>query len=754
MGLFAIINFDNLEVIFNNNRAQRGAIFYHDDILSAVDCLDDDGIPAPIQSLSIRTQCFFTTAENVNVINIGNAASDIGNILFGGNLKRCNREHAAQEFIDLFHTDDSVQNITSNPYQIVFCRNDRSFIVPSRALPPITITTIPGKLFSVSLAGQNQLLTSISTTVRAEISAQSNLTSRLGSFQSSQMIKDSCTNLNYSVFSQAKSTELTFYAEGPCNKLGTAAIKVQVELGSCPNGFELVVDECICEADLLIYTSMCNVNDETILNNGNFWARGLYDDNGSYIGIESFPNCPFDYCKKEAVNFTLLYPDKQCAHNRSGIICGQCVENYSLTFGDVQCSDCSKTNPGITFGILLLFAFIGIILVVLLILLKMTVASGTLNGLIFYANIVDANRDIFIPQGGWLRVFISWLNLDFGFSTCFYSGMDMYGYTWLQFLFPFYIWMLIVILIVISRRSAWVTKRVGSNPVAVLATLIFLSYAKLLRTIITVFYFATLQLPHGQTSTVWLYDGNIPYLRGKHLALFIFALIFFILLFLPYNFLLVVGPWLQTISGERVNDSKLKASVRKTLVGWCEDYRIKSFIDTYTVAYNPHHQYWTGMFLMLRCILFVVFAISAFRNSSATLMAVTTSLLAIVTLTRVFTGRIYKNWYVDILEGVFLLNLGILSVATSHNMMTGGNQQLVAHLSGGASLVLFILIVAYHVFKQMRGAYVCGVISTKLRKKLRPLKIHGDYQEQLLPSPTSEQELTPITTVITLPNSN
>ena len=150
----------------------------------------------------------------------------------------------------------------------------------------------------------------------------------------------------------------------------------------------------------------------------------------------------------------------------------------------------------------------GIILVILLILLKTTVASGTLNGLIFYANIADANRDIFIPQGGWLRVFISWLNLDFGFSTCFYSGMDMYGYTWLQFLFPFYIWMLIVILIVISRRSAWVTKRVGSNPVAVLATLILLSYAKLLRAVITVFYFATLQLPHGQTSTVWLYDGK------------------------------------------------------------------------------------------------------------------------------------------------------------------------------------------------------------------------------------------------------
>ena len=428
--------------------------------------------------------------------------------------------------------------------------------------------------------------------------------------------------------------------------------------------------------------------------------------------------------------------------------------NYSLTFGDVQCSDCSKTNPAVTFGLLLLFAFVGIILVVLLILLKMTVASGTLNGLVFYANIVDANRDIFIPQDGWLRVFISWLNLDFGFSTCFYSGMDMYGYTWLQFLFPFYIWMLIVILIIISRRSAWVTKRVGSNPVAVLATLILLSYAKLLRTVITVFYFATLQLPHGQTSTVWLYDGNVPYLRGKHLALFIFALLFFVLLFLPYNFLLMAGPWLQNISGEKINDSKLKAQLRKVFTDWYEDYRIKSFVDTYTVAYNPSYQYWTGIFLILRCILFLVFATSAFRNSSVTVMAVTTSLLAIVTLTRVFTGRVYKNWYIDILEGVFLLNLGILSVATSHNMMTGGNQQLVADLSGGIFLILFLLIIAYHVSKQAVSTDLCRRIRMKFKRRFRPLMDHDDQQAQLLSDVVENpQEVAPITTVISVPST-
>ena len=747
LGMFSTIHFNDLAVTFANNRAERGAIFHHDDVLSSVDCLDNTGLPASItEPLSVRTECFFSQPNNVKVMNSGNIASDVGNILFGGNLERCNRENAAKKFMYLFHTDDSMQNISSNPYQIVLCKNNK-FVKYSG----ITINGIPGKLFSVSVAGLNQLLKPISSTVRAEIteSVKSNFTARLGSFQNNQLTNHSCTELNYRIFTKASSVNLTLYAEGPCNKLGTAAKVIEVELGKCPNGFELVRDECICEADLLKYTTVCYVDDQTIQNGGNFWAGGLYDDNDSYVGIVSFPNCPFNYCKKEVVNSTLLNPDGQCAHYRSGTICGQCMVNYSLTLGNVQCSDCSKINPALTFGLLILFAFVGIILVILLILLKMTVASGTLNGLIFYANIVDANRDIFIPQAGWVRVFISWLNLDFGFGTCFYSGMDMYGYTWLQFLFPFYIWMLIMILIVISRHSAWVTKRVGSSPVAVLATLILLSYAKLLRTVISVFYFATLQLPHGETSTVWLHDGNISFLQGKHLALFIFALLFFVLLFLPYNFLLVVGPWLQNISGERDDESKLKASVRKILVGWFEDYRIKSFVDTYTVPYNPGYQYWTGIFLMLRCILFLIFATSAFRNSSATLMAVTTSLLTVTFLTRVFTGRIYKNWYVDMLEGLFLLNLGILSVATSHTLMTSGNQQLVANLSGATSLILFLLIVTYHVFKQILSTDLYEVIYMKLKRKFCPVTDDDDREIHLL----LPQEVTPMTTIISLPGS-
>ncbi len=64
-----------------------------------------------------------------------------------------------------------------------------------------------------------------------------------------------------------------------------------------------------------------------------------------------------------------------------------------------------------------------------------------------YANVVNTFNDALFPSNtlSWIivKVFISWLNLDFGISTCFYEGLDAYSYTWLQFVFPFYLWFLV-----------------------------------------------------------------------------------------------------------------------------------------------------------------------------------------------------------------------------------------------------------------------------------------------------------------------
>ena len=65
-------------------------------------------------------------------------------------------------------------------------------------------------------------------------------------------------------------------------------------------------------------------------------------------------------------------------------------------------------------------------LVLLLLVLRLTVAVGIINGLVFYANIFAMNSATFSPHSNVLTVFIAWLNLDLGIETCFYDAMDAY----------------------------------------------------------------------------------------------------------------------------------------------------------------------------------------------------------------------------------------------------------------------------------------------------------------------------------------
>jgi len=70
-------------------------------------------------------------------------------------------------------------------------------------------------------------------------------------------------------------------------------------------------------------------------------------------------------------------------------------------------------------SLLLPLAIAGLALVFVLMLLNLTVSIGSINGLIFYANIVRANHAVFFPPGdtSFFTVFIAWLNLDLGIET-------------------------------------------------------------------------------------------------------------------------------------------------------------------------------------------------------------------------------------------------------------------------------------------------------------------------------------------------
>ena len=219
---------------------------------------------------------------------------------------------------------------------------------------------------------------------------------------------------------------------------------ITVTLQSCPPGFTLLGDPpgCDCYPALTEREVKCDFINGTgyISWNGPMWLN-MNTNFTDQIVIAQY--CPSEHCQTGEKMVSLQDdPDAQCVFNHAGRLCGGCKENYSLALGSSHCIYCPKNNY---LALLIWFAAAGVLLVFVIAAFNLTVTEGMINGLIFYANIVWAYRGIVFPQPtetnvvqSFLKVFVAWINLDFGIQTCFFDGLTAFWKTWLQFVFPIY----------------------------------------------------------------------------------------------------------------------------------------------------------------------------------------------------------------------------------------------------------------------------------------------------------------------------
>ncbi len=67
-----------------------------------------------------------------------------------------------------------------------------------------------------------------------------------------------------------------------------------------------------------------------------------------------------------------------------------------------------------------------------------------------------------------------------------------------------------------------------------------------------------------------------------------------------------------------------------------------------------------------------------------------------------FIGLMYQNLYLDILDGTFLFNLGLLAAATLYAREASGNQAVVGYTSVTIALVTFVGIAIYRIYLQLK----------------------------------------------------
>ena len=691
----------NTTVLFLNNTAKGvgGAIY-------------SSSVTNSLLSIYEYKPCTLALSEdNFKPLFLNNTAGLGGDNIYGGNYWGCcdgvaysypfctSGHHPSNRsilyFSEMVHCSDnklfkSFQQkpisslVTSSPLGVCICNEDNAINCSTRSVDRLIY---PGQSISLSLAtvgvcggiSPGELVTSNSSMTEVVLLNVSQATSGRN-----------CIKFGYKVYSQFSNGSI--FLEHAINLeeriLPDSSLMVNVTFLQCPVGLTLSSKACQCNNAIeSINGTQCSSDwmPHPIRRSGNNWLSY----NQHYNCTVAHENCPFDYCNTSAVYLNLTHPDLQCTNGRSGTLCGECQTGLSLTLGSNKCESCNKKYLSLEVA----FIVAGIALVVFLLGCNLTVSVGSINGLLFYANMIKLNESTLFPNGVSIPVlsqFIAWLNLDLGIQSCFFNGLDGYWKTWLQFVFPVYIWLLIGIIIIGSYYSGRLSRLCGNNSVPVLPTLILISYNKLLRTITNAMMFTTIKCDGDQQWSVWSFDGNIKYFHGKHIPLFLVALLF-LLIGLVYTVLVFSAQWLQRYSG------KCCKSSRDPVV------KLKPFLDAYTGPYKDKYRYWTGLLLIVRLLLTAVFS-----YTTGTVPQYNNYIIAFISSALLFLSRgVYRNNILNLLEYFYFFNLvwlSLINILSNHMGYSYHTTITLTAVSVGISLFAFVGIVLAHILKKYCGS--------------------------------------------------
>ena len=154
---------------------------------------------------------------------------------------------------------------------------------------------------------------------------------------------------------------------------------------------------------------------------------------------------------------------------------------------------------------------------------------------------------------------------------------------------------------------------------------------------------------------MWWYDGNIRFFEIKHAILFAFGILVTTIIIVPYTFTLLFLPCLQSKSDWRA-------------LGWVN--KLKPLFDSYTSPYKDRYRFWSGMLIVVRLPLYLLFAVS--YDSNVRLLGIN----GMVFLYTLFlcSLAVYKRWDHLVLEGYFFVNL--MAITTTKLFDPSSNNSL------------------------------------------------------------------------------
>ena len=497
---------------------------------------------------------------NIKMTFIDNTASEAGSSIYSNNLYGCETNGSRLNLMNISKTLFSFsfskhQNISIPPTSLCLCdvglscnisdvKNLSAFIRPGQNIGLQLAAEYTYHYLDLHIIQYGYAAVTFLLIDRDNVHSIPSWQVSANSANQALLEKQDCTSVTITLLKNKNETN----PSSPAIIVSSSSISSRltlygIQLLDCPIGFELNVIEgkCVCSRLLYklstYYQPDCSISSgadnsiSTITRTDTEWIGIANLFNGTVV-FGAALNC-IVYCKYKSGYTKLIVNDTNvaiadsddlsnsvplCIDNREGLLCSQCPPGYSVVFGSYECKQCSNW----WLFTLIIYAVSGPLLIYLLYALKLTLTTGSLNGIIFCVQLLGFIDPPSVDKKEMNILLNDWTNYDLSFPLCLYNGMTELWKYGLVIIYQVYIFSILLGIIVLSRFSVTISNKIANSSVQILVTVVQVSFSYLLTTIMDVFTPVTIYTNNTEEPMqVWYKYPTVEYGTHGHLVLMI-----------------------------------------------------------------------------------------------------------------------------------------------------------------------------------------------------------------------------------------
>lgn len=533
-----------------------------------------------------------------------------------------------------------------------------------------------------------------------------------------------------------------------------------INITPCSLGFvyNTTQQRCVCSDGVV-----CDNYTGTACIPKGYWFGNFPNDNSSLVILpcssgycSNIGNC--EPCAAQEDHCQLL--ESQCIQSRTGPLCLQCPEGYSYTFGALQCTS-NECYASVTLIVIIIYCLISFGLLFLMMKFTNGTTLGALFCFVYYYSVVDFIIPLSIEYRPLLSIIFilqSFTQLSPTFlgllPLCILPNTSILAQQYLLYVSPLLVWVIVVTLIMCSRKCPRFVKFNDRTPITVISLLLLLTFTAVSKTSFNI----VLPVFFDDVDGVFINIAANTYYTDNWDHQLFFAIAAILLLFgvFPFMLFLFAAPCLSR---------------------YCNVTRIKPFLDEFQACYKDDYRWMAGFYFLSRIAYFLsqLYMLAVIKEYSTQLLSLG------VLLFHVMLQPYKKKWlnFADTILLTDLLTISMLYGKTGQDIFSEGTKSIVT-LRDALSSILILVPILYILLQVSIGFYYkYPKVAKKVRsfwkwgKEKRVIKQHISnlyipYREPLLsvadlyrrPDPTAvELDIIPsssdnvVSSDVTVPNN-